>query len=60
MLHPVAVQTAGIYLPRLSADTCAAANGFVDASPVLGELPSTAKLMPTDILEIFGTQEQAV
>lgn len=54
---PVAAQTAGIHL---SAGACAEENGLVDAVPVLGDVPSKAKLMPTDILEICETQEQVV
>lgn len=59
-LHPVAAQIVGIYLIPLSVDTCAEKNGLTDAVPVLGDLPSKTKLMPTDILEICETEEQVV
>ena len=57
---PVAAQTTGIGLPSLSAVTSAEENGLIDAIPVLGDVPSRAKWMPTDILEICEMQEQVV
>lgn len=57
---PEAAQATGTSLLPLSADTCAEENGLIDAIPVLGDVPSKAKPMPTDVLEICETPEQVV